>query len=221
MAYQGESEELHSGSEYLVVEDSTLTVSAAGKADVNYGDGNIISLYGPEDGQAELEMVEWNGTRQVVINAGAGEVYENPDDPGCKATVLAETEDGDVEIISDETYYLVVVNPEQKYDQVQVAVEEGEVTIIDTAGNTETLEPEEAGVVAVVSISDGKLGDVEMVSTSIQNMLKNYQIGIDITEINFDPSRILDCNVTLELWHFWTGDRLAGLDNVVQTFSDA
>lgn len=172
--------ELTVNHEYIVIEGTQLSLRGEGQADVDYGDGHKMTFYAPREGETVIDLESWNGTRSVVISAGAGHIVEDDEESGCRTTILAATDDGVIEITARGTEFFVSVSPGAPENQVQVAVGAGEVDVIDVQGSVVTLSPDLFQAVAAVMVNNGQAGEPMRLDLDSAQVIQNLSLGRDI-----------------------------------------
>lgn len=198
---------------YMLVQNTGLTLSNKGLANIDYGGGHKITLYAPANGSGSMKIVEWNGARQVAIEAGAGHVVESDAIAGCRVQVTAL---GNVVLTGTGTDYVVVALPkaESGSDNVQVAVFNGSVEATNPSGDSlGTIGNKQMGLFA-----DGRVDGIFDMTDTRKKMLQNLANGQDLFGNELQGINPQSLTGSATILTAWNPGQTNALQNVLDLF---
>jgi arabinogalactan oligomer/maltooligosaccharide transport system substrate-binding protein len=198
---------------YMLIQDAELSLNGRGLADIDYGGGHKISLYAPQAGDTTMKIQEWDGTRQVVLNAGAGRVVENDSITTCKLNVISL---GTVKLVLQGTDFAFAINPQA--NQTQIAVFDGTVQILGEGDQIIG----EVGSLQTAMLTSKQILQVSKVPNNTQ-VLNNLRNGLDIFGKPLQiipPNQIKPATLkgTVTVWHSVNDTEFEAVNRIIDAF---
>jgi hypothetical protein len=162
---------LNIDTEYMFVQGALLTFIPPGKAVIDYGGGAKVNVYAPPNGAGKLEVKAWNGSLQLSVIAISGSSTSTTKD--CKI----EWQSGKVKLAPKGTDFVFIHRPTTLAgEEVQLAVFEGEVDVLDINDNFLTSVAANQAVI----VTEGRASPPFPIPDSRENTIRNLEAGRDL-----------------------------------------